>query len=104
MAILRSFKNILNWQTLIIIILSSVATYICRIFNFTADFPLTLVGIAVVFPLVFSINSAYKRRETALSHYGNLKGNGRAIYFASRDWIENPSKEKMENLKVVLDN
>ncbi len=80
---IKSFWAVLNWQTLIIVIISTSATYACRTLNFTADFPLTLVGIAVVFPLVFSINSAYKRRETALIHYGILKGNGRAIYFAS---------------------
>lgn len=99
---LKSFKQIINWQTFIILSLSISSTYFCRAFNFTADFPLTLVGIAVVFPLVFSINSAYRRRETALNHYGILKGNGRAIYFASRDWIEEPDAEKMKVLKNVL--
>ena len=103
MAAIRSFGMILNWQTLLILALSMGATYFCRLFNFTADFPLTLIGVAVVFPLVFSINSAYKRRETALIHYGTLKGNGRAIFFAACDWIENPREEKIEELKNVLD-
>jgi predicted membrane chloride channel (bestrophin family) len=99
----KSFISILNWQTLIIIIISLAATYFCRIYDFTAKFPLTLIGIAVVFPLVFSINSAYKRRELALKHYANLKGNGRAIFFASRDWIDNPDPLKKQELKSVLE-
>jgi predicted membrane chloride channel (bestrophin family) len=99
----KSFLTILNWQTLIIIIISLAATYFCRTYNYTAKFPLTLIGIAVVFPLVFSINSAYKRRELALRHYANLKGNGRAIFFASRDWIENPDPIKKQELKSVLE-
>lgn len=102
MKTLKSFGAILSWQTLIVLILSLSATYLCRDFGFTAEYPLTLVGVAVIFPLVFSINGAYKRREIALAHYGTLKGNGRAIFFASRDWIENPSHEKMEELKKVL--
>ena len=102
MTVLKSFLKILNWQTLIILIISLAATYLCRIYNFTADFPLTLVGIAVVFPLVFSINSAYKRRETALAHYGTLKGNARAISYASRDWIENPDPKKIVEVKGVI--
>ena len=100
----KSFLTIVNLQTFIVIILSVIATYFCRIFDFTAKFPLTLIGIAVVFPLVFSINSAYKRREVALKHYANLKGNGRAIFFASRDWIENPDHLKQQELKSELEN
>jgi len=102
MKTLKSFITILNWQTLAIIIISIVSTYFCRIYGFTAKFPLTLIGMAVVFPLVFSINTAYKRRELALKHYANLKGNGRAIFFASRDWIEKPDPIKKKELKNAL--
>ncbi|MEE9350580.1 MAG: hypothetical protein V3U80_11070 [Flavobacteriaceae bacterium] len=100
----KSFLTIVNLQTFIVIILSVIATYFCRIYDITSKFPLTLIGIAVVFPLVFSINSAYRRREIALKHYANLKGNGRAIFFASRDWIENPDAIKQLELKSELEN
>lgn len=50
------------------------------------DFPLTIVGIAVVFPIVFSISGAYKRRESALVQYGIMKSSARAIVLATRDW------------------
>ena len=100
---LKSFFIILSWQTILTIITSIAATYACRHFNFFGDFPLTLVGIAIVFPLVFSINSAYKRRETALKHYANLKGNGRAIFFAARDWIEDAKPENIKTTKAKLE-
>ena len=67
-----------------------------------ADFSLALIGIAVVFPIVFSINGAYKRREVALDHYGTLKAHGRAIYFAARDWGPSPEKQRLQYLKRVL--
>ena len=35
----------------------------------TAEFPLTLIGIAVVFPFVFSISGAYKRRAAAVDEF-----------------------------------
>ncbi len=100
--ILKSFFITINWQTVVVVILSIVSMHFCREHEFTADYPLTLVGIAIVFPLVFSINSAYKRREDALNKYAGLKAHGRAIYFASRDWIEVPNQEKMEDLKQLL--
>lgn len=102
MKFLKSFYLILTWQTALIATLSIVSTLLCRHYNILAEFPLTLVGIAVVFPLVFSINSAYKRREDALNQYANLKANGRAIFFASRDWLENSDKIKLAELKKEI--
>lgn len=98
----KSFFKIFSWKTLIIAILAVVSTFLCNYFMFKADFPLTLIGIAVVFPLVFSINSAYKRREIALTHYGVLKALGRSIYLANRDWIDKPKKEDLQVMKKTL--
>lgn len=104
MQTIKSFLKIFSWQTLIVTILAVTATYLSDRYGYQAKFPLTLIGIAVVFPLVFSINSAYKRREIALNHYGVLKSFGRAIYFANRDWIENPAKDKLDEIKLSLGN
>lgn len=100
---LKSFTKIINHQTALVTGASIGATYLCHKYNFQADFPLTLIGIAVVFPLVFSINSAYKRRETALNHYGNIKGLSRAIYFASQDWLEKPDSTQTKNIKSAIE-
>jgi predicted membrane chloride channel (bestrophin family) len=85
---IASMGKILNLQTLIVTALAVLSTYFCRSRGYEANFPLTIIGIAVVFPVVFSISGAYKRREAALNHYGSLKGNGRAIYLAVRDWLD----------------
>jgi hypothetical protein len=67
-----------------------------------ADFPLTLIGIAVVFPIVFSINSAYKRREIALSHYASIKAHLRALYFATREWLPETDKKIQRKMKRII--
>lgn len=86
MNLFRSIAAIINYKTLIVTILSVVSTYLCYHFGLTAKFPDMLVGVAIVFPVVFSIGSAYNRRETALQRLSDFKGHGVAIYFASRDW------------------
>jgi hypothetical protein len=68
----------------------------------TAEYPLTLIATAIIFPIVFSINGAYKRRELALTQYGILKSHGKAIYFVARDWLEDPSRETLERSKSRL--
>ncbi len=100
--VLNSLKLILSWNTLIVTILAIIATYFCLQEKWIVDFPLTIVGIAVVFPIVFSIGGAYSRRENALGQYANIKGMGRAIYLAARDWVHSEKDtSKLENLDKI---
>ncbi|NOT75958.1 MAG: hypothetical protein HOP08_13610 [Cyclobacteriaceae bacterium] len=110
---IRSFSLIINYKTLIITALSVISTYVCIQFGLTAKFPDMLVGVAIVFPVVFSIGSAYSRRETALQRWADFKGHAIAIYYATRDWTTNKNNdlpqrtrettlEMMQKLKIIL--
>jgi predicted membrane chloride channel (bestrophin family) len=85
---LKSIKLIINWNSLLVVVLAIGATYASIIFDVKVNFPLTIIGIAVVFPIVFSIGGAYSRREKALEKYGDIKALGRSMFFSSRDWIK----------------
>ncbi len=102
MKFLKSMLLIFNFKSIIVILLAMASTYACILFDYKANFPLTLVGIAVVFPIVFSISGAYKRREDALKLYGTIKAHGRALYFASRDWVPDEDDKYQEKLKELL--
>jgi hypothetical protein len=63
-----------------------------------------LVGVAIVFPVVFSIGSAYTRRETALQRLADFKGHAIAIYFAARDWsTDNNHDLHIQSRKIIHD-
>ena len=104
MELLKRIFLIINWKTFVITGLAIASTAFCLHFEIKADFPLTLIGTAIVFPIVFSIGGAYKRREVALDEYGSIKAHGRALYFAVSDWLENPPQELKDELKVHLHN
>ena len=87
MKTIRSLYLIINYKTLIVTALSLISTWLCMRYNFQANFPLTLVGIAIVFPVVFSIDSAYKRRERALALLADFKGHMKALFMAATDWL-----------------
>ncbi len=93
---------IINWKTIVITFLSIASTSFCLYYEIKADFPLTLIGTAIVFPIVFSIGGAYKRREVALDEYGSIKAHGRALYFAVSHWLENPPQELKTEIKEHL--
>ena len=103
----RLFKRIfliINWKTIVITLLSIASTAFCLHYEIKADFPLTLIGTAIVFPIVFSISGAYKRREVALDEYGSIKAHGRALYFAVSHWLENPPQSLKVEIKSHLKN
>ncbi len=99
---LRTLALIINVKAMVISAAAVTSTYLCLRWNIVANFPLTLIATAVVFPIVFSINSAYKRREAVLDDYGILKAHGRAIYFASRDWLDESDPARAERCRELL--
>lgn len=101
-SILRSFLLIINYKTLVITALSVISTYICYRFGLTARFPDMLVGVAIVFPVVFSIGSAYNRRETALQRFSDFKGHAVAIYYATRDWTPQKNHNLPEQVRQLV--
>jgi len=92
MKAIKNFSKIIDSQTVVITLLAILSTYLCDRFGFYADLPSGLIGIAIIFPIVFSINSAYKRREEALKYFASLRAHAIAIYYAHRDWVpDNPA-------------
>ncbi|MCP4641279.1 MAG: hypothetical protein GY851_12630 [bacterium] len=102
METIRRFVVIINGKALLVTIAAVLSTALCERFGLIADLPLTLIATAVVFPLVFSISGAYKRRENALTYYSSIKAHGKAIFFATRDWLEDPDEETLRKARELL--
>ncbi len=79
-----------------------LSTLLCSYYSLQADFPLTIIGIAIVFPVVFSIDSAYKRRERTLMLLSDFKAHVNAIFMASQQWIAPANKEIEHEVKNDL--
>src|SRR3954463_3418356 len=94
-----SLTQVVNLKSVIISLVAVLSTWLCLKFGIKADFPLTLIATAIVFPLVFSIGTAYTRREKALEEYGAIKANGRTLYLASRDWASQRDPKRDADLK-----
>lgn len=99
---LKRVLVIINLKSLIVTLLAVVSTYLCSHYGIIAEFPMALIATAVVFPIVFSISGAYKRRENALTKYSAMKANGRGIFFAARDWIKNSDEETQNKAKELV--
>ena len=102
MQTLRTLGKVVNLKSLLISALAFGSTLFCLRLGIVADFPMTLIATAIVFPLVFSISTAYNRREKALEEYGSIKAHGRSLHLAARDWISEPSRARRDSIREAL--
>lgn len=86
MITLIHFRKIVDYQTAIVVGLAMLGVWVSRQFDIVFDLPTNLIGIAIIFPLVFSIAGAYRQREDAVKSFASIKGHAIALYFAHRDW------------------
>ena len=100
--VLQSFLLIINYKTVIVTALSVISTYLCYKMGLTAKFPDMLVGVAIVFPVVFSIGSAYNRRENALQRFSDFKGHAIAAFYATRDWTVDKNNDLPERVRTIV--
>ena len=106
MKTLRNFATVLDHQTVIVTLLAIASTFVCQTFNVLAEIPTGLIGLAVVFPIVFSINAAYKRREDALMSFSGIKANAVSLYYAHRDWVpgeQDPNSEHSRRIRTLIE-
>ena len=103
MKTIKGFLKIVDFQTVIVAILAALSTYLCITLNLSADMPTGLIGVAIVFPIVFSINASYKRREEALKYMASLKAHAVSIYYAHRDWLPKDNAEDPERIRGLIE-
>ena len=64
---------IINHRTLLTLVLSIIMPLIAYNFKIIYNIDLTLLSIAIIFPLVFTIRGAFRRREKALEHLSRFR-------------------------------
>ena len=71
---MNRYFSIINRRTLFTLIISLVVPYFAYKTGIVYNIDLTLISIAIIFPLVFAIRGAFRRREKALEHLSRFRG------------------------------
>lgn len=82
----KSFLQNVNLMVVIQIMISAVAIYVCQLLKITYQFHVGVLVSPVVFPLAFSINTDFQRREKVLEDLAMFKSTGMVWYFCMREW------------------
>jgi predicted membrane chloride channel (bestrophin family) len=89
--------------------LSVTVPFIAYEFEVVYNIDLTLMSIAIIFPLVFTIRGAFRRREKALEHLSRFRASLRTVesfFLASKmsDELKSESERKIQELNDALFN
>ena len=75
------YLSIINYRTLITLILSITFPYLAYKFKIFYHIDLTLISLAIIFPLVFAIRGAFRRREKSLQFLSLFRSSLKTISY-----------------------
>lgn len=96
---MQKYLAIIDRKTGYLFLLCSAVTYLCFQFNFNYDLNVTLISIAIIFPLVFTIREAFKRRTAIIKLLSVFKSSLNAVYYC----FSNNEKLSDEDKKLVAE-
>ncbi|HEU5290426.1 MAG TPA: hypothetical protein VFU05_07290 [Cyclobacteriaceae bacterium] len=92
-----------NVRTFLAIGISQVAAFVAISYGIKFHLDLLLFGICIVFPLHFSMQSAFKRRDRALEYFSLFKGGAMALHYSFQIAEDLPTEKKKQST-ILLKN
>lgn len=101
---MHKYLAIIDRQTGYILLLCLGITYFCLRLQFSYNLNVTLFSIAVIFPLVFTIREAFRKRDRVIRLLSQFKASINAVYycFAENEKMSDENKDRItENLHTI---
>jgi hypothetical protein len=83
-------------RTFQVLLISFLTSFLVIRYNFEYNFDLTVISIAIIFPLVFTIRAAFRRREKALDHLSKFKAAMQIVYYCFQ------RNKKIDDAKKII--
>jgi hypothetical protein len=100
---MNKYLVVLNYRTLIALGIAGVTLWLSYIFNFSYNIDLTLLSIAIIFPLVFNIRGSFKRRERALEYLSQFRSALLTLNYYFNNSPKLPEDDKSEITNTLLE-
>ena len=101
---MNQYLTIINKRTLITLIITLVVPFVCFKFNISYNIDLTFISIAIIFPLVFTIRGAFRRREKALEHLSRFRASKITLQnlFDENNKMDQDKKDIIANILIEI--
>ena len=77
---MRKYAFIFNLQTLIILVITLVSSWVCIQYRLHSYFDFLILSLVIAFPLTFTLREAFKRRERAIQYLSLFKAAMLSVY------------------------
>jgi len=98
----KPYLVIINSRTWIALFISIITPYLCFTYNVSFDMDLTLISIAMIFPLVFTIRGSFRRREKALEHLSEFRGTIKTLDYFFKSNLKLTEEDNAEVSEILL--
>lgn len=101
---MNKYLVIINYRTLISLLISIATIYFTYKYDIYYNIDLTLLSIAIIFPLVFNIRGSFRRREKALEHLSQFRSGLKTVhyFFMSNDKLTENDKKEISNILMDI--
>ena len=100
---MNKYLVVLNFRTLIALVIALVTLLVSYIFGFSYNINLTLLSIAIIFPLVFNIRGSFNRRERALEYLSQFRSALLTMNYYFRNSSKLTENDKKEITSILLE-
>jgi hypothetical protein len=98
---MNKYLAIIDIKTLLLAVVSVVFTHLCFRFGIAYDLNVTLFSIAVIFPLVFTIREAFKRRDSSLKFLSLFKASMMSVHYCFEQ-CKKLDRDKLDEVSGLL--
>ena len=76
---MKNLTIVFNYRVLVVSVITLFAFYICSLYDIKLKTDFTIISIAIIFPLVFTITGAFQKRQEAIKYFSDFRSNLIAI-------------------------
>ena len=78
---MKKYLQIINIRTFQVLLICLAISFLVIQYKVKYNYDLTVLSIAIIFPLVFTIRAAFRRREKALEHLSRFKASMLIVHY-----------------------
>ena len=103
---MNKYLSIINTRTLISLVIAGLMLYFAFTYDISYNIDLTLLSIAIIFPLVFNIRGSFRRREKALEHLSQFRSALKTVQylFVSEPKLTEDDKKEISAILLEISN
>lgn len=97
------YLQIINIRTFTVLFICLLTSFCVLNYNIKYNFDLTIISIAIIFPLVFTIRAAFRRREKALDYLSRFKAALIIVHYCFQRAKKLPEEKKPAIKNMLLE-